>query len=51
MSNPNYDFFTDKIALNHPVDIMVSPPAQEEFVQKLQASNIQYSIVNENIEK
>ncbi|GJQ71039.1 hypothetical protein Trydic_g949 [Trypoxylus dichotomus] len=48
--NANYDFFTKGFALNYPIEVMVGPDAQEEFISTLKTNDIEYNIINENIE-
>lgn len=49
--NVNYDFFTEVLALNYPIDIMVPPKAQDEFVDTLKSRSIEYTVVDENVER
>lgn len=49
--NANYDFFTETLALNSPIDVMVGPNSQNDFADTLQSYGIDYVVVDENVER
>lgn len=49
--NVNYDFFTETMALNSPIHVMVEPNSQAEFINTLKANGVKYTIVDENVER
>lgn len=47
----NFDFWSEVRGINLPVDVMVSPIAQEDFEEFLNIENIDYSVLVEDVEE
>ena len=47
----NYDFWTKPRRLDHRIQIMVAPENQQNFVELLQAFNIEYTVRIPNVQR